>query len=81
MDCRISTETLRPLDKVKMMCYVENVPSNQTRTGEVEELAQGTGSGKSATESSGRGTGKGEVTWGVSILFAPYRSIRVAIFQ
>jgi len=47
------------------MCYFENVPSNRTRTGEVEELAQGTGSGKSAVKSSGRGTGKGEVTWGV----------------
>ena len=47
-----------------LLCYVENVPSNRTRTGEVEELAQGTGSGNSAIESSGRGTGKGEVTWG-----------------
>ena len=55
------------LDKVRLLCYVKNVPSNRTRTGEVEELAQGTGSGKSAVMSSGRGTGKGEVTWGVFI--------------
>jgi len=81
MDCRISTETMRGLDKVRSLCYVKNVPSNQTRTGEVEELAQGTGSGKSAVKSSGRGTGKGEVTWGVFIWFDQYQLIQAAIHQ